>query len=57
VRGFAQVRMASCAASAEKFRRTMSISESLVRRFDERPMEAGANKETDDAGYGVRESH
>jgi hypothetical protein len=37
---------------------TMSISMKLVRRIDERPKGAGSeNKETDDAGYGVRESH
>jgi hypothetical protein len=35
----------------------MSIFDKLVRRPDETPKEAGSNKETDDAGYGVRESH
>ena len=35
----------------------MSISDKLVRRPNETPKKAGSNKEADDAGYGVRESH
>jgi hypothetical protein len=37
--------------------RMMSISSKLVRRPNETPNGAGSNKEADDAGYGVRESH
>src|SRR6187399_2198817 len=37
--------------------RTMSISSKLVRRPNETPKGADSNKETDDAGDGVGESH
>jgi hypothetical protein len=44
-------------SNIEKICRTMSISDKLVRRPDETPKKAGSNKEVNDAGYGVRESH
>ena len=49
----------SCRAlrTSSKICRTMSISSKLVRRPNETPNGAGSNKEADDAGYGVRESH
>ena len=43
--------------TSSKICRTMSISGKLVRRPNETPNGAGSNKETDDAGDGVRESH